>query len=142
MNRKSVVICMLAVAVALSTSAIQAQTLIVGQVPFDFVLAQSSMPAGNYQVSAISEQLDLLRNVDTRESAFMIKAIHIQSAGDHGPMLVFHRYGNQFFLSEIWDGRSNDGIKLQESKREKELRLAANIAPNGAETVVIAMNRP
>jgi hypothetical protein len=132
---------MLAAVVALSTSALQAQTLLAGQVPFDFVVSQSRMPAGAYQVSAISEQLDLLRNAETHDASFLIKAIRIQSASDHGPMLVFHRYGNQYFLSEIWDGRSDSGIKLQESKREKEVRLASDRSHDDAETIVIAMNR-
>jgi hypothetical protein len=55
-------------------------------------------------------------------------------------MLVFHRYGNQYFLSQIWDGRSNAGIELPESKREKELNLAAKLTNDGPETVLVAMN--
>jgi len=55
-------------------------------------------------------------------------------------MLVFHRYGTKYFLSEIWDGRSNTGIRLQESNSEKEIRMASNVSHDGAELVIVAMN--
>ena len=44
-------------------------------------------------------------------------------------------------LREIWDGRSNVGIQLPRSKREKELSLAANHLHDSPEIVVVAMNR-
>jgi hypothetical protein len=40
--------------------------------------------------------------------------------GKSEPVLVFHKYGNNYFLSEIWAGDSR-GRQLFKSAREKEL---------------------
>jgi hypothetical protein len=41
--------------------------------------------------------------------------------------MVFHRYGQQYFLAEVWSGASH-GRQLMQSKRERNLRqeLASN----------------
>jgi hypothetical protein len=53
------------------------------------------------------------------------------------PKLVFHKYGDSYFLYEVWNG-SNEGMKIPESKREKESKLAS---ANGAapQEVVVAL---
>ena len=58
---------------------------------------------------------------------------------DQGATLVFNKYGSQYFLSQIWDGRSDVGLQLPKSKREKEIRLAANGLTKGPDIVVVAM---
>jgi hypothetical protein len=40
--------------------------------------------------------------------------------GESTPELVFHKYGNSYFLSEIWTGLGQ-GRQLPKSEREKEL---------------------
>ena len=131
---------MLATTLLLASPALSAQNRIDAYVPFDFSVGQTVMAEGNYQVQSISETVEVVQNEASHASASLIKAIHVQSAGDHGAMLVFHRYGNQYFLSQIWDGRSNAGIELPESMREKELNLAAKLTNDGPETVLVAMN--
>jgi hypothetical protein len=60
-----------------------------------------------------------------------------QAAGIPHAKVVFHKYGDQYFLSQIWDGQSDIGIAFPESKREKELQWAHN--SYRPELVVIAM---
>jgi len=40
--------------------------------------------------------------------------------------LVFTRYGDQYFLSEIWMAGTTVGQKLPKSRRERELEIAQN----------------
>ena len=82
-----------------------------------------------------------MRNLDTREGRLLIAPMHKQAsqgAGIPHAKLVFHKYGDQYFLAEIWDGQSRIGIAFPESKREKELQIASNVATQ-PELVVIAM---
>jgi hypothetical protein len=60
--------------------------------------------------------------------------------------LVFHKYGDQYFLSQIWSVGSNTGREVAETQREHKVRreLAKNakknkVAPGAskAETVVL-----
>jgi hypothetical protein len=39
--------------------------------------------------------------------------------------LVFHRYGDEYFLSEIWPAGSSTGRGLPKSRAERELKRKA-----------------
>ena len=112
---------MLATTLLLASPALSAQNRIDAYVPFDFSVGQTVMAEGNYQVQSISETVEVVQNEASHASASLIKAIHVQSAGDHGAMLVFHRYGDNYFLAEIWTGDTSTGVALARSPREKEL---------------------
>jgi len=98
------------------------------------------MAAGTYQIGSISEQVNIIRNIATGVAELLIKSTHVQSVEVESAKLVFNKYGNQFFLSQIWKGNSGAGVQLPPSKREKELRLAGSQFSNGPRTVVVAMN--
>jgi len=108
-------------------------------VPFEFSLNQQLMPAGNYEISSAGNNLLAVRNLDTMKACLVIESIHVQASqfaqAPHAK-LVFHKYDDQYFLAEIWDG-SDLGIQLPESKREKEMKWARN--DYRPELVVIAM---
>ncbi len=40
--------------------------------------------------------------------------------------VVFHRYGSEYFLREVWVGDSTSHVHTLPSKAEKQLQLAAN----------------
>ena len=139
MKRKIVgVLSVLATTMFVALPAVQAQSHLIANVPFDFHVGKKAMAAGSYEVLSISEQVDLVNNMDTGVAAFVVKAIHVQGMYDEGAKLVFNKYGNQYFLSQIWDGRSNVGIELPKSKRETELALAER-RTHGFETITVAM---
>jgi hypothetical protein len=130
---------MLAAALIVSVPFIQAQSLVQADVPFAFSLQGKAMPAGNYEIIALSDQAIEVRNLDTQRAQLLLKPMTVQSSKDENPKLVFHKYGDQYFLSQIWNGGSHYGIAFAESNREKEVNMAANGAPNAPETVIVAM---
>lgn len=107
-------------------------------VPFDFSLDQKSMSAGAYEISSLNENVLVVRNLDTREARLLIESMKVQASEAPHAKLVFHKYGDQYFLAEIWDGQSQTGIALSESKREKEAQMASNTQTQ-PEVVVLAM---
>jgi hypothetical protein len=52
--------------------------------------------------------------------------------GAHKARLVFHRYGNTYFLAEVW-GPGNDGRQLPTTSQERE--MAARIRDSNASVV-------
>jgi hypothetical protein len=128
-----------ALALVLAAPAVQAQSRVAANVPFAFVLNDHSLNAGHYEVVSRSEQLALLRNTQSGEGHFLIKSQYVESRYGKGAMLVFNRYGNVYFLSQIWDGQSDTGIQLAQTMREKELQLADSRSSSGPEVVIIAM---
>jgi hypothetical protein len=37
--------------------------------------------------------------------------------------LIFHRYGQQYFLAEVWNGMDNFGRRLLKSQEERKLQV-------------------
>jgi|HubBroStandDraft_2_1064218.scaffolds.fasta_scaffold71387_2 hypothetical protein len=132
---------MLAATMVLALPMLNAQSRIVANVPFNFYVGEKAMAAGTYQVQPGSSSMDLLQNLDTDAAVFVIKAIRVQDANQRYPKLVFERCGNQYFLSQIWDGASDTGIQLPRSRREKEILMANHGPSDSTEIIVLAMNR-
>jgi hypothetical protein len=133
-------ILILALALIVSVPTTQAQARARASVPFDFSLNQKSMPAGTYEVSSLSDKVLAVRNMNTGEAHLVIESMHVQApqaAGIPHAKLVYRKYGDQYFLAEIWDGRSNIGIAFSQSKREKEMKWARDT--HEPELVIIAM---
>jgi len=125
----------LAAALAIAVPMIQAQSRLDARVPFAFIAGEKSMPAGSYEIST-SGAAPVLCSLETNQSRFLMNSIHLQDWNAKSSKLVFHKYGDQYFLSEVWNASSGAGIELLPSQREKEARIASNKVP---ETVIVAM---
>jgi hypothetical protein len=130
---------MLALALVISAPMSQAQSRVIANVPFAFSLEQSSMPAGGYEISWVNQHVIAVQNLETRQSRFVIASVHVQASQAQPPKLVFQKYGDHYFLRQIWDSSGAHGIELPASKAEKELNMASNNFSDGPETVIIAM---
>ncbi len=52
--------------------------------------------------------------------------------------LVFHRYGDQYFLAQIWTEGNNRGLELPKTRREREVAMSY---PAPKDVVVVATLR-
>ncbi len=139
MQRTIGLVSLLAVVMVLAAPSIEAQTNLIVNVPFSFSVGQRTMTAGNYAVRSVSQQIEQIRSMDTGVAQLLIKQQRVQSMKVEHARLVFHKYGNTYFLSQIWDGNSDTGIQLSKSAREKELSLAAARWLQTPQTVIVAM---
>src|SRR5712691_10280680 len=107
----------------------QGQTLRVN-VPFDFILRSQTLRTGQYTVDqgAISGAV-IIKGVDHQGGAVAIglalQSVAVQNEGK----LVFHRYGNTYFLTEVW-GPGNYGRQLPKTNREREMAAQLLIPHN------------
>ena len=92
---------------------------VTADVPFAFVAAGHSMPAGHYIVCHLNDSL----RIHGRENQGVFIPTHSAQRGDHeeASKLVFHRYGDTYFLSEIWIGGSAYGRALFTTREERKL---------------------
>jgi len=106
-------------------------------VPFDFMVNNRIIPAGKCVVTAVSSdgQTLSIHNVDVRKSVMSASATDEMRRVAESTVLVFTRYGSQYFLSSIQLEGSNRSYKLPESKAEAELR-AQNVP--ASQTVLLA----
>jgi hypothetical protein len=112
-----------------------AQSLIVAKVPFDFMVSGMKLPAGTYGVDALQGNADTLvvHSSDWKLSAAAIVAAGGEAQSSANPKLVFHRYGDEYFLSAV---RSPERVyPLGVSRPEQRLAKARgqnNVSISGA----------
>jgi len=98
------------------------------QIPFSFSVSQKSLPPGTYTVSSTGASALMIRGTSGGGAVSLSQAM--QNANQQGAKLVFHRYGDQYVLREVWSG--SQGRKLPEPKLEREL-----IARNGVASMQV-----
>ena len=121
----------LAVAAALVFTALapaqsHAQQITQAKVPFAFQAGNTMMPAGEYQIQRAlpsTKAVQQIRRTDSSASTFVLTNVVESRDKNTDSKLIFHCYGNECFLSEIWVG-SGQGLKLMPSRREKEVSRA------------------
>jgi hypothetical protein len=119
---KSRVTRILSIGIALvAVAAVQAQDeTVTANVPFSFYMGRSAMPQGAYKVEELSHgAMVRMRSIDAI-NAVITRAIAGKKQIEPA-RLVFHRYGESYFLAEIWTGDTSIGQGLTVSPREKEL---------------------
>lgn len=113
-------------AVASSANGQSAQAVI-ANVPFEFKVGDKALPAGEYTVRAITAGGDALAIRSPNSGAVRLsQSIETLKASEKGK-LVFHRYGDTYFLSQVWAPGERMGRQLLKSKGERTIegQLAA-----------------
>jgi hypothetical protein len=93
-------------------------------IPFDFVVGGKILPAGDYTIEPNrrdSENVWLIKPKDGGTSAFVITNPVRATETQETTKLVFHKYGDQYFLSQIWTAGGNSGRELSMPRRERLL---------------------
>ena len=97
-------------------------------IPFDFTAGNMDLPAGEYTVETTGTVDNLvICGAGTRGVFLGSDAVQANRA-PASSKLVFHRYGDRYFLSQIWVQGEHWGRELPMTKSEKELR-ASNARP-------------
>jgi hypothetical protein len=128
-----------AMGLLLAVSGAYAQSINVGSnVPFDFVVGKQVLPAGQYSLQSIEQAPDALtiRNREARVSGLTMTHRCEKLNPAAKTVLVFHRLGDQYFLSEVWVAGSSRGITIPQSPLE--IQMAKN--HTGREDVIVAAN--
>jgi len=109
-------------------------------IPFDFYLSGKTVPAGQYTVGRSTQSSAeglALRGMDRHPGVFAltrgIQAEEIQQQSQ----LVFRRYGDQYFLAQVWISGRSTGRELLMSRKERS--LAREIAKHGANAEKVAV---
>lgn len=120
--------------ICFSPTIVQAQTGMSVTIPFDFYVGTQKLPAGSYEVTHPAEPLLRLYDGNKHVSTVFSNGVTNKSAPPNG-QLIFNRYGDNYFLSEVrWIG-SEKARQLLKSKLEIE------IARNNAIEKVVARTK-
>ena len=129
--------------VAAAPASAQSTNDLHAQVPFDFYVGDSLISAGDCTVASVTSDGSGLRITSNGSKASAITLTNLANGNPNRearPRLVFHKYGDQYFLAAVW-GADQDGRAMIESKRERRLRKEMRAAWHAAaepEIVTIA----
>jgi hypothetical protein len=112
-----------ALALVVTTVASAQSTKVKVTVPFSFIVNRANLPAGEYLVQSVDVEGKVLaiRNVETNTTNLVIFNSCTSLASPTQTKLIFHRYGERYFLSRIWVAGNTSGHELSPSSREKEV---------------------
>ena len=114
------------------------------KIPFDFSMGDKKLPAGEYTFSPLSgfsgNRTISVSNVDFGTRVFQSTfGAQVLTPKDEST-LVFNKYGDQYFLEQIWTVGERVGAQLPESRSERTVRrqLAQNQQSNMSGKVIRA----
>jgi hypothetical protein len=107
-------------------------------IPFDFTVGNTRMPAGEYTITSSIQEVLVLRTAGHIAS---VASSEINTESKSGSELVFDRYGNQYFLHDVLCPEAASlNLEVAPSKAEKNARQHATEAklPNSGEQTMVA----
>jgi hypothetical protein len=103
-------------------------------IPFAFAVENTTAAPGTYVVTSQFGSVVLLAG---SRSYYLQTSPIGPSTSPQGPKLVFHRYGNRYFLAQIWTGSRSGNFPM--SRVERELTKTAAAAGQTQTEIVLAM---
>jgi len=130
-----------AFATAVATTAQSGGNTLRADIPFDFVVGNKTLSAGQYRLNQISADGSGLsvRNSNGRHNAIRLTNPVTAKAPTKKSMLTFRRYGNTYFLAQIWVSGSAEGREMIKSTAERDLakgEAEAGLAQNAKPQIV------
>ena len=116
------------------------QTII--HIPFNFTVGEKVFSAGEYVIAPNrkdSSTVWVIRHKDGSGATFVLTRPVYSVDPQEKTKLVFHRYEDLYFLSEVWTAGSETGREIQISDREKTLDKV--LASKRQETILIAQGK-
>jgi len=122
----------------LAASCLSAQSPpMVANIPFDFAVKNEHMAAGTYEVTVNRQNSTvLIRGGENGSATFALTSATLTPNTQTQAKLVFNRYGNRYFLHQVWKAGSDQGRELTPSKAERE--YARNIGKPEVATLLVS----
>lgn len=120
----------------LSATVANAQTT-KADIPFAFHVANQVLPAGQYGISNrnAAPSTIIVRGTENKQALAALVSVMQTKQTPEATVLVFRRYGDQYFLAQILVKGRATGLELVKTKTERRLvnqmrdHLARNIEP-------------
>ena len=119
------VLAMAIIAAGVSAQAQSLQYKLTADIPFEFSVTDKKLPAGKYLVSRAYETSgDTVLQIKSAEGDDVVTRFSIPVVTFNlkkQSELIFHRYGDQYFLSEVWPAGGGTGRAFVKTHAEREL---------------------
>jgi hypothetical protein len=142
MNRISAIALFVAASFVTAGSAMAQDHRVQATVPFNFYVNGATLPAGTYTIgSEVTSPRIITINERAKNVHLMAVTLPDESTSRPANKLVFHKYGNQYFLSEIRCDSASMNVHLTPSKQEKWAKASTQAAELRTDNnVLVALN--
>ena len=93
-------------------------------VPFEFTAGSVTLPAGEYEVTALGPwggKTLLIHNVNSNTGSIVASNSCRSQKPASDSKLIFYRYGHKYFLAEVWNQSSLAGGQIKINPHQTEL---------------------
>jgi hypothetical protein len=146
MKTRALPLLVLAALIAVTATSAQAQsstcTTLVANIPFQFNVAERTLPAGRYIVGCTdvsSDQRVVRLRSESGKNSLLLQTMAVTGQAQISERMVFRRYGGIYFLARV--GMSMDGFGLQFRKSRAERNIERQLAPSRPTERSVALRR-
>ena len=143
---KKQVITVMAVAMffaALAVASVRSQDAgtISVNIPFDFAVSGKTLSAGQYYLQqSTNGVVTQIRRRDKTQGVYLPQTYPVQGSEIQAESkLVFNKYGNQYFLSQVWISGRAVGKELPKTSKERLLQSEMAKQRSKPETINVAV---
>ena len=106
----------------------QSDVLMTVNIPFAFSVGNKTLAADEYTIERLGQNRgDLMfRSADGRASRIFLAITDDTEPVSDENRLVFHQYGDRYFLSQVWCGPNHSLYELLPSRAEREAAKEAS----------------
>jgi len=101
------------------------------EIPFQFHVGTRELPAGKYRIHLLDEGslrvMEITSTDGSTSALFQVEESDAKSAPAQSE-LIFNKYGDNYFLSKLYDEGDPSGSELIESRYEKQISKGAMVA--------------
>ncbi len=127
---------LVAFACLMTTSSANAEPIAKATIPFDFTVGPQVLPAGTYVITQVSPAVIEIDSW-TRLIHLRVGVIPADSVNQRPNRLVFHKYDDRYFLSEVRGGVGQFVSSFYPSRLEKSFRLERSAATQQTEEIAM-----
>ena len=110
-------------------SALAQDHVATANIPFSFTINKRVLPAGNYTLGGDSNMSNVLSLMNREKGVHvLVMSVTVPSAWADSSTMIFHRYGNEYFLREIRSSDPSTDLRFPITGAEKRARAQAEEA--------------
>jgi hypothetical protein len=131
-------IAILAVAnLAMAGTSFGQSKVVKADVPFEFTVGNQLLPAGTYTIRTETQGVIAIKNHDKPVAVYALVGQDGAKAPSGGK-LVFHKYGNRYFLNEILCSWADMNVTVRRSNAEKTIQIQQAMGHPSSEVFIAA----
>jgi hypothetical protein len=106
-------------------------------IPFSFRIEKQELPLGIYQLRLTAGKVLLLQGSDGETHRVAVHPSSSRKSPQTG-YVIFRRYGEIYFLGQVWQGGDNIGLECYPTPAEKQIAIALKQSTAGLTQIALS----